>query len=261
MRRLMILFFFVASGAHAQESDTLKKAFPPERPVVLDSIAAADQDTTARTRPDSTATPAAETKKETRKERKAKQREAKEYEKYYYKGVKKDSVRLEIERLSRVAWRRSLLVPGWGQYTNKGLWWIKVPVIYGGLVSGYVVFDFWNWYYGKFLDEIDYRMTYNGDKRDPDFMGFEGTEGLVRFKDYARRNRDLTIVVTTAFWGLNVVEAYVDSMLKNRWSINEYASVKLAPTFLPAFGMANTSMSSLAGLGITPGIKLTLALN
>jgi len=249
---LFLAVLFSAARMYAQENDTLK-ADPPERMAALDTIAWAKPDSMA------TATPAAETKKETRKERKARQKEEKEHEKYYYKGVKKDSARLEIERLSRVAWRRSLLVPGWGQYTNKGLWWIKVPVIYGGLVTGYVVFDYWQWYYKKFLAEIDYRMTYNGDKLDPDLMGFEGTSGLVNFKDYARRTRDLTIVVTTAFWGLNVVEAYVDSMLKNRWSINEYTSVKLAPTFLPAFGTANTP--SLAGLGIAPGIKLTLTLN
>jgi len=247
---LFLAVLFSAARMYAQEIDTLK-ADPPGRPVALDTI--------ARAKPDSMATIPPETKKETRKERKTRQKAQKEYEKHYYKGVKKDSARLEIERLSRVAWRRSLFVPGWGQYTNKGLWWIKVPVIYGGLVTGYLVFDYWQWYYKKFLDEIDYRMTYNGDKRDPDLMGFDGTSGLVNFKDYTRRNRDLTIVATTAFWGLNVVEAYVDSMLKNRWSIGEYTSVKVAPTFVPAIGVANTP--SLAGLAFAPGIKLTLTLN
>jgi len=250
MRWATILFFVVLSAAkaYAQESDSLKNA----EPTVLDTIPAAARDSIADAHGE-------ETKKERKAREKAEKNRKKEYEKYYHKGVKKDSARLEIERLSRLAWRRSLIVPGWGQYTNKGLWWIKVPVIYGGLVAGYVVFDYWNWYYGKFLDEIDYRMTYNGDKRDTDFLGFEGTEGLVRFKDYTRRNRDLTILVTAAFWGLNVVEAYVDSMLKNRWSLGPDMAVKLSPTFLPAFGMAHTAAP--AGFGIAPGIKLTLNLN
>ncbi|QBQ39756.1 hypothetical protein E2P86_00735 [Sphingobacterium psychroaquaticum] len=198
-------------------------------------------------------------KKETRKERKAREKAEKEHEKYYYNGIKKDSARLEIEHLSRIAWRRSLMVPGWGQYTNKGLWWVKVPVIYGGFVGAYLVFDYWQWYYKLFLNELDYRIANNG-QPDPDgqLQNWRDTNSLIQQKDYARRNRDLTILVTAGWWGLNVIEAYADSMLKNRWNIGRDMKMKVTPTVLPTTGGNNVALN---GFGVVPGLKLTMTLN
>lgn len=198
--------------------------------------------------------------KETRLERRARLKAEKEHDKYYYKDIKKDSTRLAIEHLSRVAWKRSLMVPGWGQYTNKGLWWIKVPIIYGGLVTGYLVFDYWQWYYKKFLDELDHRITYDGEPSDPDLINWS-TEGLVRQKDYGRRNRDLTILVTVGWWGLNAVEAYVDSMLKYRWNIGSDMSMRVHPTLMPSINNSFASTHTLGGFGVAPGIKFTMNIN
>src|SRR5690606_41117016 len=142
MRYISTLFLIIiaACSIHAQELDTTTVAADTTKKTValrdsidveLDTLQA-EQDTVI---------------KETRKERREREKAEKEREKYYYKDIKKDSARLEIERLSRIAWKRSLILPGWGQYTNKGLWWVKVPIIYGGLVTGYVVFDYWQWYY------------------------------------------------------------------------------------------------------------------
>lgn len=242
------LFVFTTLSAHAQAQDTIitdidtaeKVILQDSADVSLDSLDAA-QDTV---------------EKETRKERRAREKEEKEREKYYYKDIKKDSARLEIEYLSRVAWKRSLILPGWGQYTNKGLWWIKVPIIYGGLVTGYVVFDYWQWYYKKFLDELDHRISTNGERMDPDLLFYEN-EGLIRQKDYGRRNRDLTVLITVGWWGLNVVEAYVDSMLKYRWNIGSDINVRVRPTLMPNASFANTMLGSY---GVTPGIKLTMNL-
>lgn len=256
MRYLLLLFFFVGlqnSGVAQEPSqpDTVKRV-PVEVPmdsVQIDSVELGEQPSEQ------------DTVEETRKERRARIAAEKEREKYYYKGIKKDSARLEIERLSRVAWKRSLILPGWGQHTNKGLWWVKVPVIYGGFVGGYLVFDYWQWYYTKFLDELAYRVENNGEveSRDPDLRGYRTIEGLVKQKDYARRNRDLTILVTAGWWGLNVVEAYVDSMLKNRWSIGSAITMKVSPTLMPSYGYANSNL--LGGYGVSPGIKLTMNLN
>lgn len=245
MRYIFIVFFLLSACCqlHAQEPDTTKAVDLKEKLSIADSVAAA-QDTVK--------------KEETRQERKERERAEKERDKYYYKGIKKDSARLAIEHVSRVAWKRSLIVPGWGQYTNKGLWWIKVPIIYGGLVTGYVVLDYWQWYYKKFLDELAARIETGvpGVAIDQDLVGYETMEGLVAQKDYGRRNRDLTVLVTVGFWGLNAIEAYVDSMLKNRWNIGRDMSMKISPTLMPAIGTANNSI--LAGYSVTPGIKLTM---
>jgi len=196
--------------------------------------------------------------KETRAERKAREKAEKERAKYYYKNIKKDSARLEIERLSRVAWKRSLILPGWGQYTNKGLWWIKVPVIYGGFVTSYLVFDHWQWYYNEFLGELKYRQEF-GTGSDS-VLGTWDESGLIKQKDYARRNRDLTILVTVGWYGLNIVEAYVDSILKNRWNVSDDLSLKISPTFMPTYaytpGMGTFNARSL----IAPWMKMTFTI-
>lgn len=197
-------------------------------------------------------------REETRRERRERERAEKEHEKYYYKDIKKDSTRLAIEHISRVAWKRSALVPGWGQYTNQGLWWVKIPIIYGGLITGFVVFDYWQWYYKKFLDELDHRISNQGEPRDPDLINYTNMEGLVRQKDFGRRNRDLTILAIVGFWGLNVVEAYVDSMLKYRWNIGSDMNVRLSPALMPNPSFA--SNNAFGRYGVTPGVKLTIKL-
>src|SRR5690606_36686132 len=75
--------------------------------------------------------------------------------------VYKDSVRLALEEKTRKAWKRSLIIPGWGQITNGGLWWIKVPVTYGGFATTVIVFDFNNKYYKSLLKDVQYRLANN----------------------------------------------------------------------------------------------------
>lgn len=196
-------------------------------------------------------------KKETRAERKAREKAEKEREKYYYKDVLKDSTRLEIERLSQTAWKRSLFLPGWGQVTNGGKFvWAKLTIIYGGFVTSYFVFDFWNWHYQKFVKEAAYRMDNNGEPNDPDLYGFQTTEGLIRAKDNYRRYRDMTILVTAGWWGLNVLEAYTDSMLRFRYNIGDDLGFKITPTMLPTTGLA---YNANFGSQFAPGVKLTFS--
>lgn len=197
-------------------------------------------------------------KKETRAERKVREKAEKERKKYYYKDILKDSARLEIEHISNIAWKRSLMLPGWGQITNGGDWlWVKLPIIYGGFVSAYLVFDYWNWHYQKFVKEAAYRIDNNGATNDPDLVGFSSTDMLIRAKDNYRRNRDMTILITAVWWAGNVVEAYVDSMLKNRYNISDDLSFKISPTFLPPNSIAfNSSFASQ----FAPGVKLTFIL-
>ena len=259
MRYIFILFLSISASLNlwAQEQDSIVKGADTAIDTVKKEKAL--QDTLDRS-VDSVEAAQDTIKKETRKERRAREKAEKEREKYYYKDIKKDSARLEIEQISRTAWKRSLILPGWGQYTNKGLWWVKVPIIYGGLITGYVVFDYWQWYYKKFLDELDYRIKYNDAPNDPDLINW-GTQGLVQQKDYGRRNRDLTILITAGFWGLNVVEAYVDSMLKYRWNIGSDMTMRVRPTLMPSINTTHIGTHALGGFGVAPGIKLTMNLN
>lgn len=193
-------------------------------------------------------------KKESRKERKKRE---KEEEKAKEKVVVKDSARLAIEAKNRQAWKRSLVLPGWGQYTNGGVWWIKVPAIYGGLLTTVLVFDFNNRYYKELLGVLQAQAE--GRPIDPFYIGIS-QESIIRAKDNARRNRDLMVLLTLGVYGLNVAEAYIDSMLKYRWNIGDDKPKKtvfsIGPTLMDASYASGTYTFKP-----TVGLKLSMKIN
>ena len=178
--------------------------------------------------------------------------------------IYKDSARLALEAKTRMAWRRSLIVPGWGQVTNGGIWWIKVPVIYGGFVTTGLVFEFNNRYYKSILKDVQYRLANNhavppNSPYDYIAADQQGTNYLINAKDYYRRNRDYMILITLGWYALNAVEAYVDSMLKNRWEIGDGLTVQINPTIIPttAYTYTNPLAASAAPVfGINLKINL-----
>ncbi len=217
---LFLVFFTFCLSVFGQKQDSVKTAISVQKSAEkMDAI----QDTVK--------------KEETRKERRRREKAEKEA-KEEAENALKDSARLAIEHKSTVAWKRSLMVPGWGQYSNGGLWWIKVPVIYGGFVSTGLVIEFNHRYYKRVIKELDFRQKSGGTEVSDEEMKNQSTEGLIRIKDGYRRNRDLAILGTLGWYGLNVVEAYVDSMLKNRWSIGDAKrfTYRFSPTVLSGNG-------------------------
>jgi len=193
-------------------------------------------------------------KKESRKERKKREKEeAKAKEKVVFK----DSTRLAIEAKNKQAWKRSLVLPGWGQYSNGGLWWIKVPVIYGGLATTVLVFDFNNKYYKELLGVLKDRSE--GKPVDP-YYNQVTNEAIIRGKDNARRDRDLMVLLTLGVYGLNVAEAYIDSMLKYRWSIGDDKPKKTAFSIGPTLMDASLASGSFT-FKPTVGLKLSMKFN
>ncbi|WP_164126350.1 DUF5683 domain-containing protein [Sphingobacterium luzhongxinii] len=235
---VVIFFLLLAQGTYAQVDST--RVLKDSIKLALDSVA-----------------PQTSVKKETRKERKEREKAEKERAKYYYKDILKDSTRLAIEEISRVAWRRSAIAPGWGQITNGGRWvWVKLPIIYGGFITAYFVFDYWNYYYKMFAKEAAHRIDNGEDKQNLDLQ-YLSTTGIIQQKDNFRRNRDMTILITAVWWAGNVIEAYTDSMLRNRYNIGDDLTVKINPTFMPTPTLAY--QRNFANY-FTPGIKLTFAI-
>ncbi|MEP1306729.1 MAG: DUF5683 domain-containing protein [Balneola sp.] len=111
--------------------------------------------------------------------------------------------------------RRSLIIPGWGQLTNKQVW--KVPIVYG-LIGGLS-------YYSVYLTKQyhDYRAAYynsfssNNDMRfgpTPDYLAGQGAASLKKNRDFLRNRRDFIYVTVFLSYVLNAVDAYVFAHLR-----------------------------------------------
>jgi len=116
----------------------------------------------------------------------------------------------------------SAILPGLGQAYNKKYW--KIPIIYAGFGTlGY--FIGWNnnsyqTYKQAYIDLTDGDESTNShldldaskyyDLNNPtDYNNFK--TGLSKQQEYFRRNRDLLIISTLGFYGLNIIDASVDA--------------------------------------------------
>ncbi|MFD2160846.1 DUF5683 domain-containing protein [Paradesertivirga mongoliensis] len=163
--------------------------------------------------------------------------------------VFKDSARLALEQMPKTASRRSAMIPGWGQVTNKR-WW-KVPIIYGGFVSLGLAVEFNQRYYRKFLKELQFRYEHEGETSDPELVVIKDQQGLLQYKDFYRRNRDLSVLAGLGLYAINIIDAYVDAKFF-RFDISDELGLKVTPAVVP--------MVSHAQVSGVPGIKLQLKL-
>lgn len=135
----------------------------------------------------------------------------------------------------------SAVLPGLGQAYNRKYW--KIPLIYGGFAA-----------FGYFIDwnNDNYRISKNAyldltdkDENTNSFMNLKYIEyydlnnptmverlkdGLIKRQDYYRRNRDLLVILTVAFYGLNIIDASVDAHFFD-WDISDDLTMNLKPTF------------------------------
>jgi len=118
----------------------------------------------------------------------------------------------------------SAVLPGLGQIYNRKYW--KLPIVYGGFVTlGYFI-NFNNNEYTKYRqaysDIIDndpntnshLRLKVNSSLLKPENKA-DYTEALRSAKDVSRRNRDLVVIFTAAFYALNIIDASVDANFFN----------------------------------------------
>ena len=134
----------------------------------------------------------------------------------------------------------SAIFPGLGQIYNRKYW--KLPLVYGAFMGcAYAIT--WN---SKNLE--DYSTAYSDIKSDDpktnnsweDFIPANANpedyikdqsfqDQLKRNKDYFRRNRDLSIIITVGVYLLCMVDAYVDAELFD-FDISPDLSMRVAPS-------------------------------
>lgn len=146
-----------------------------------------------------------------------------------------------------IAWRRSAILPGWGQLYNKSYW--KLPLVYGAYGAiGYAIF-FNHTEYNRFRAAFLARTDDDSTTVDNEFSPNVPDEGLRTARDRARRDRDLAILGALLIHVLQVVEAFVDAHLKD-FDVSEDLSLKIGPA-IPPHRTQSISPFLLAGAQIT----------
>lgn len=136
----------------------------------------------------------------------------------------------------------SAVLPGLGQAYNKKYW--KIPIIYAGMAAGIYFYKEQNDDYHRFRDAYKRRLA---GYRDDEFYGngnepIISNDRLINAQKSADKNRSISIIVTVAFYLLNVVDANVDAHLR-QYEVSEDLSLKPNLEFNPLNNQTQYGMS------------------
>ena len=139
------------------------------------------------------------------------------------------------EKIPKRAALYSAILPGSGQVYTKKYW--KVPVIYGGLItSAYYINesnDLFQLYKSTYLNRLDGNFTDNLNYSDSD---------LRTLTEHYRRNREVSALLFTLTYILNIVDASVNAHLFD-YDVSEDLSLHIQPVY---FSKENASGISLS---------------
>ena len=122
---------------------------------------------------------------------------------------------------------KSLIIPGWGQITNRQIW--KVPIVYG-LLGGLT------WYSIDLTKQYhDYRAAYYNQNTNtpddlrfgptPDYLVGQNLESLRTNRNFLRNRRDFIYITIGLAYGLNIIDAYVFAHMRS-FDVSEDLSVR-----------------------------------
>jgi Family of unknown function (DUF5683) len=115
-----------------------------------------------------------------------------------------------------IAIKRSAMLPGWGQYTNKKYW--KIPLVYAGVgIPTYLFFRNLKQYREAkeaFTLASDTDPTNDILIKEPFYSVRAQPDRIRVFRNEVRQNVDYSVLFFVIFWGLNVADAAVDANLK-----------------------------------------------
>jgi hypothetical protein len=136
----------------------------------------------------------------------------------------------------------SAVVPGLGQVYNKKYW--KIPIIYAGMAAGIYFYKQQDKDYDRFRNAYKRRLA---GYTDDEFYGngpepLVSDDRLINAQKSAQKNKDISIIVTVAFYLLNVIDANVDAHLRQYEVSND---LSLQPSFEvnPVNARSNYGMS------------------
>ncbi|MEM6735829.1 MAG: DUF5683 domain-containing protein [Bacteroidota bacterium] len=134
----------------------------------------------------------------------------------------------------------SAVLPGLGQVYNKQYW--KVPLVISGLLVFAHYINYNNKVYHAFRNAA---IIENAGGDNPYAELVSTSDGLVRNRDTFRQNRDFLIVLGSAFYLLQIVDAHVSAHL-NEFIVNKdlafgiEPSIESTPLFSQVVGVSFT---------------------
>lgn len=143
--------------------------------------------------------------------------------------------------------RRSAMIPGWGQVYNH-TWW-KLPVIYTTLgLFGQSVVSYQRSYH-QYLEV--YKLVKDPRRPrppvgDPVRTLYERNKSatpsqLDNLQSNYQRNMQLSVLGFIGFWGIQVIDAYIDAKFIHSYTVDRNLSVDITP------GIATTGATYTAG--------------
>ncbi len=130
----------------------------------------------------------------------------------------------------------SAILPGLGQAYNKKYW--KIPIVYGALATTLYFYNSNNNLYHEFRGVYKDRLAGISNPK----YDYLDDSRLIEAQRFYKRNRDLSLLLTVAFYALNIIDANVDAHL-GQFNVNENLSIRpdLYPDqryMKPNFGLA-----------------------
>jgi len=136
----------------------------------------------------------------------------------------------ETEHSPRRAAILSAILPGTGQAYNRKYW--KMPIVYAaGFTGGYLISSNhkeWKTYRQAYI----FRTDEDPDTMD-DFPNYTAQQLRV-FRDYYRRNMELSVVLSAAVYILQILDATVDAHLFD-FDVSNNLALRLEPFVRPSF--------------------------
>ncbi len=137
----------------------------------------------------------------------------------------------------------SAILPGTGQIYNKKYW--KTPIVYAAFGTiGYFIHDNNN-QYKEYREAYKIRMSGNPNLTDK-FADKYTDENLKIMRDYYRRNIELSVIIATVVYALNIIDASVDAHLF-KFDVSEDLSININHSYISSPNNIHS-----------PQIKLTL---
>ena len=142
-----------------------------------------------------------------------------------------------VVKIPKKAALYSAIIPGAGQVYTKKYW--KVPLIYAGLItSAYYINEshtLYDTYKQAYINRLD------GDRTD-EFIGTYTDANLVTLTEHYRRNTEISALLFTLTYVLNIVDASVNAHLF-KYNVSEDISMIVHPVY---FSKENASGLSLS---------------